>query len=69
MQKVRAYEICLEGILAEKWAMHFMPFTLVSGTENTILVGTIYDQAELFGVLLRIRDAGLTLISVNPLPG
>ncbi len=61
------YEICLENMLDEKWAAFFKPFTLVVNTHTTSLIGNVHDQAELFGVLLKIRDLGLTLISVNPL--
>jgi hypothetical protein len=68
MQKERTYEICLEDTLDEKWASFFSPFTLIRSSETTILVGNVHDQAELFGVLLKIRDSGLTLISIHPLP-
>ena len=40
--------------------------TLTVGADETILTGTAHDQAELFGVLLKIRDLGLKLVSVNP---
>ncbi len=33
---------------------------------NTRITGSLLDQAALFGVLLRLRDLGLTLVSVNP---
>lgn len=59
------YEIHLRGVLDEKWAAYFAPFTLTFGTDETILTGAVHDQAELFGVLLKIRDLGLTLVSVT----
>jgi hypothetical protein len=59
-----SYEIHLRGVLDEKWATYFAPFTLTFGPEETILTGAVHDQAELFGVLLKIRDFGLTLVSV-----
>ena len=42
-----------------------------AGDAITVLSGPLADRAALFGVLSRIRDLGLTLISVNPivLPG
>jgi hypothetical protein len=38
---------------------------LIDATDETTLIGMIHDQAELFGILLKIRDLGLRLISVN----
>jgi hypothetical protein len=62
------YEIYIEEILDKKWAAHFQPFRLTSSEAGTVLSGEVHDQAELFGVLLKIRDLGLRLISVNPVP-
>jgi hypothetical protein len=64
-----SYEICVEEILDEKWAAHFQPFRLTSSEAGSILTGEVHDQAELFGVLLKIRDLGLRLVSVNPCRG
>jgi len=61
------YEICVRNILDEKWSTYFFPFTLNAGDEETLLTGVVHDQAELFGVLLKIRDLGLRLVSVNPI--
>jgi len=61
------YEIRVGNTLDEKWSSHFVPFTPTFGMDETILTGTVHDQAELFGVLLKIRDWGLKLISVNPI--
>ena len=36
-------------------------------TGNTLLTGDVVDQARLHGLLKRIRDAGMELISVNPI--
>lgn len=60
------YEIRVKDVLDEKWLAYFTPFTLTFGAEETILTGLVHDQAELFGVLLKIRDLGLHLVSVNP---
>jgi len=53
--------------LDEKWANYFKPFSLISKPDTTSLVGRVHDQAELFGILLKIRDLGLKLVSVKPL--
>ena len=62
------YEIRVRDMLDEKWAGYFAPFTLQVSENESILTGQAHDQAELFGVLLKIRDLGLWLISVNPQP-
>lgn len=61
-----ACEIRVRGLLDGKWAAYFFPFTLTYRADETILSGVAHDQAELFGILLKIRDLGLILISVTP---
>ncbi|MDF2626185.1 MAG: hypothetical protein K0R39_16 [Symbiobacteriaceae bacterium] len=59
------YEIRLRGHLDARWADSFagMSFTYQSdGT--TILSGPVVDQAALHGLLRKVRDLGLSLISV-----
>lgn len=67
MTETADYEIRVREILDEKWVAYFAPFTLGSGNNETILRGPVHDQAELFGVLLKIRDLGLKLVAVNPI--
>jgi len=60
------YEIIVKGSLAAGWSGWFTGFTLRSDEDgNTIMVGAIIDQAELYGILERIRDLGLLLLSVH----
>jgi hypothetical protein len=66
MSEAIPYEIRVRDVLDKKWAAYFAPFTLSADGEETILTGLAYDQAELFGILLKIRDLGLKLVSVNP---
>jgi hypothetical protein len=68
MPEETTYEIRLRDVLDVKWSAYFTPFTLTAGDEGTLLTGVAHDQAELFGVLLKIRDLGLRLVSVNPVP-
>ena len=59
------YEIRLKGHLDARWAdqLEHMSFTHTSdGT--TILAGTVVDQAALYGLLRKVRDLGLPLVSV-----
>lgn len=60
------YEIRLEGHLSQSWTAWFEGLTL-RHEENgeTVLAGPIVDQVALHGVLMRIRDLGIPLISVN----
>ena len=65
------YRIVLEGHLSGQWSDWFDGFTLILDERGqTIMVGPVVDQAALHGVLKKIRDLGLPLISVNRLdPG
>jgi hypothetical protein len=61
------YEIRLEGHLDPRWTAWFdgMGFTNLSdGT--TVLSGPVVDQSALHGLLQKVRDLGLALVSVTP---
>jgi hypothetical protein len=60
------YELRIEGHLDEHWSAWFGGLAVVHEDDGTTtLRGTLADQAELHGVLAKIRDLGTTLISVN----
>ena len=63
------YEICVGGRLSEQAAIWFEDMTLTVNEEivppQTIIHGYIVDQTALYGLISRIRDLGLTLLSVN----
>ena len=62
------YQIKLKGHLNESWADWFDGMTFIHRDDGTTtLTGEIIDQAALHGVLKRVRDLGLPLISVNQL--
>ena len=59
------YRIRVEGLLDSRWSDWFDGLALIceSGGDTT-LSGPVQDQAALFGLLSRLRDLGLTLVSV-----
>ncbi len=63
---VTVYEIRLKGHLEARWADWFDGLTIrLEENGSTLLSGPLADQAALHGVLKKVRDLGLTLLSVN----
>ncbi len=61
-----SYQIKVEGHLNLNWSEWFEDLTLTHDPNgSTVLTGNVVDQAALHGVLVKIRDLGLTLISVQ----
>ncbi|MEO1352311.1 MAG: hypothetical protein AAFW84_26520 [Cyanobacteria bacterium J06635_15] len=61
------YEICIKGHLAPHWSHWFEGFAIaLKDNGETLLSGPVVDQAALYGVLIKVRDLGLPLISVMP---
>ena len=60
------YRIRVRGHLADRWSNWLEGLAVQrDGDGTTVLVGPIVDQAALHGVLARIRDLGLELLSVS----
>lgn len=60
------YAICIKEHLDDRWAEWFEGLTItLEDNGDTILTGPVADQAALFGLLKRIRDLGMHLLSVN----
>ncbi len=60
------YEMRIEGQLAACWAEWLEPMTIIPlPNGETLLSGPLADQAALHGVLNRIRDMNLKLISLE----
>jgi hypothetical protein len=63
--EAQTYEIRLRGHLDPRWAGRLAVQSLSHESDGTtILLGTALDQAALHGLLQRVRDLGLTLVSV-----
>jgi hypothetical protein len=61
------YEIRIEGILDSRWAAWFGDLHIEKEDTQTVISGSLADQPALHGLLTKIRDLGLCLISVRRL--
>lgn len=61
----QAYQIRVEGHLGQQWTDWFDGMTITLEAGDTLLCGAMPDQARLYGVLKKVRDLGMPLISVN----
>ena len=60
------YEITVQGVLGPRWSDWFDGLLLTSGADGrTTITGPVADQAALHGLLTRIRDLGLPLLTVR----
>ena len=60
------YRISIEGHLAQRWSGWFDDLDLTNECDGTtVLQGPVIDQAALHGLLQKVRDTGLPLISVT----
>lgn len=60
------YQIRLKGHLGRHWADWFEGMTITALDNGvTLLTGTVIDQAALYGLLRKVRDVGMPLLSVN----
>jgi hypothetical protein len=60
------YEIRIKGHLDDRWAEWFEGLTItLEENGDTLLTGSVVDQAALHGLLKKVRDLGIPLLSVN----
>jgi hypothetical protein len=61
------YEIRMKGHLGTRWSAWFDGLSIAHGSDGTTTIyGQVADQAALHGLLQKVRDLGLPLISVTP---
>jgi len=59
------YQIRIQGHLGRQWTEWFDGLTItLEGNGDTLLTGLVVDQAALYGLLKKVRDLGLPLLSV-----
>ena len=65
-----AYQIRIAGQLDSRWADWFEGLAITVDGGDTLITGQVVDQATLHGLLKRVRDLGMPLVSVSPVePG
>ena len=63
---MQSVEIRIEGHVDKDWAEWLDDFSIAHrAKDETVLTGRILDQAELYGLIAKLRDLGLRLLSVN----
>jgi hypothetical protein len=64
--KPPVYQIQIEGHLGQQWVDWFEGLTITLQEDGmTLLTGPVTDQSALFGLLKKVRDLGIPLVSVN----
>ena len=59
------YQIRIKGHLGRQWTDWFGGLAITVENGDTLLTGSVVDQAALHGVLKKVRDLGMPLLSVN----
>jgi hypothetical protein len=60
------YRIVLRGRLSERFESAFDGMALEHGPNQTVLVGEVRDQAQLYGLISRLQEFGIDLLAVEP---
>jgi hypothetical protein len=60
------YRICIRGCLTERIGSALEGMRFETGEDETVFTGEIRDQSQLYGLIDRVQDLGLELVSVQP---
>jgi hypothetical protein len=64
--KPSVYEIVVKGKLDSRWSHWFADLQIIPQPDgNSLITGPIADQSALYGVISRLRDLGMVLISIQ----
>ena len=63
------YELVIRGEVGDRFAVLFDGMRLERAGGRTVITGPVRDQAHLHGLIQRIEELGLELVSVNPVGG
>jgi hypothetical protein len=64
--EIDVYQIRVKGVLGASWSDWFDGFAITPlANGETLMAGPVIDQAALYGLLNKVRDIGLSLLSVN----
>lgn len=62
----QVYQVRLQGHLGDQWTNWFEGLTItLEENGQTVLTGSVADQSALYGLLKKVRDLGISLVSVN----
>lgn len=60
------YHVTIQGHLPPRWAERFEDLEIIHESDGTTsLIGNIPDQAALYGLIIKFRDMGLTLLAIR----
>lgn len=63
------YQIRVKGILDPSWSDWFDNFSITTQGEETLMEGPVADQAALHGILSKINDLGLAIVTITQVGG
>ena len=66
MSETQRYEIRIQGRLDARWSAWFDGMEVVHDHGSTLIRGLVADQAALHGLIQKVRDLGMPLLSVTP---
>jgi hypothetical protein len=63
------YEFRVDGRLPEEARDAFAGMRIIEAPQQTVIDGDVLDESHLHGVIIQLQALGLTVVSVQPIPG